>query len=533
MLSLCGVTVINKNLNIPTDFVLDSSNHYRSNIYQVNDHDLTPSEFAIEYGARLCYNSVSQIGTKPHFIKNLVQVGHLDVLEHAAATFSFESVKNINYKSLFAFKQFAPYTLIEIVPFVNEYGENSNKIYISANLRVWLQIVDHIIGYEIDKVEESNSLCRFLETKDNVKKLLLYLYAIAPKVFSNVATLENSVYQADEVMHIMLSVHTLYLKYYNDRLTSEYAENHKESSIIGHQFFLEKNVPESMHHATYLITDVSRAYTHQHVRHRLLSHCLAEDTIIYSFSGKKWTIKDLFDWSQNSNRSRRLKLIRLRAMNDNGEIVPVTIKSVVYSGKQQVYKLTTESGRNIRATGLHRFKTPDGWKILNDLSVGDMVYANEITANLAFKEKIVSIEKDEVVDTYDIEINEDCHNFVANGLVVHNSQMSQRYVDFSAQSKDFIYPLDINEETKSVLQEHFGSTAKLYDALRDKDVYGLRKEDARCILPNATATSIVSSGYDQGWRHYFKLRVAKDAQKEIRLIATKMQKMYEGTQWHT
>ena len=45
--------------------------------------------------------------------------------------------------------------------------------------------------------------------------------------------------------------------------------------------------------------------------------------------------------------------------------------------------------------------------------------------------KIVSITYAGEQDTYDIEMSGANHNFVANGIVTHNSQLSQRYVDES------------------------------------------------------------------------------------------------------
>lgn len=104
------------------------------------------------------------------------------------------------------------------------------------------------------------------------------------------------------------------------------------------------------------------------------------------------------------------------------------------------------------------------------------------------------------------------------------SQLSQRYVDFvQRQYGNFVMPLDITEEQKKLLRQSFSDVVELYTKLRDS---GMKKEDARCILPNAATTALIFSGWSNGLEHYFKLRTATDAQEEIRLVALVCQQMY-------
>ena len=51
---------------------------------------------------------------------------------------------------------------------------------------------------------------------------------------------------------------------------------------------------------------------------------------------------------------------------------------------------------------------------------------------------------------------------------------------------------------------------------------GLRKEDARFVLPNACTSEIVVSANFREWRHIFKLRTSAKAQWEIREACQKM-----------
>ena len=71
---------------------------------------------------------------------------------------------------------------------------------------------------------------------------------------------------------------------------------------------------------------------------------------------------------------------------------------------------------------------------------------------------------------------------------------------------DLYYPR--SENIKAV---HHGYVA--YCDLRDK---GVLPEDARYVLPNATATMIATTYNVRQWRHVLKMRLDKHSQWEIR-----------------
>lgn len=101
------------------------------------------------------------------------------------------------------------------------------------------------------------------------------------------------------------------------------------------------------------------------------------------------------------------------------------------------------------------------------------------------------------------------------------SQQSQRYCD--ASNFDYIVP-------DSILNSSDGSALELYDSFMDnvRSMYtlflskGIKKEDARQILPNATHTEIVASYNFSSLRNLFKLRLDKHAQEEFRQVANRM-----------
>ena len=441
---------------------------------------------------------------------------------------------------------------------------------------------------------------------------------------------------------------------------------------MGHESVLE--------HASVTASIVGdRSMSHQLVRHRLCAFCLSGDTYIQSMSQKGWTIKKLYEMSQDVKRKGRLKRMNIRSMNDDGILVANKIKSVVYSGVQKVYKVTTRSGRTIKSTLKHVFITPNGDRKLFDLKVGDFIFANGVAAHdnpawiedqylrqnktrkevaalagvsdgcmgkriskfglqkpktqypnrqgggsvkgmfsvemreqmsdahkgsknprwkgedvsigggyqrcndmytdlgtccicghepaqhrhhvdrdpinntrdnidfvcttchsaihkigtlTVFADAIISIESVGKTDTYDIEMEAPYHNFVADGLVVHNSQESQRYCNYGKLGLQVICPPSIGvptgtyhfkadgvphpdeECTKSLLTSDMtwrqinwlqarGLEYKEYLEMLDE---GVKPEDARSCLPNATKTEIMMTCNIRAWRHIFRER---------------------------
>ena len=123
-----------------------------------------------------------------------------------------------------------------------------------------------------------------------------------------------------------------------------------------------------------LIEGVSRALTHQLVRHRHCTYCIDEDTLIsYGENGKKKIkIKDLF-----TRPDQYKQMMNIRCLNeDTKELVSGKLKEVFYTGEQEVFEILTDSGYKINATKNHKFLTKNGWKILADLKINDFVMVN-------------------------------------------------------------------------------------------------------------------------------------------------------------
>ena len=115
------------------------------------------------------------------------------------------------------------------------------------------------------------------------------------------------------------------------------------------------------------------------------------------------------------------------------------------------------------------------------------------------------------------------HQLVRHRLASY-SQQSQRYVNES--EFNYIVPPEIsaNKDAHSLYQDFIESTRKTYLALRD---IGIKKEDARFVLPNALESEIVFSANFRELRYIFKLRLKKNAQWEIRRVCLEMLKIMQ------
>jgi replicative DNA helicase len=112
------------------------------------------------------------------------------------------------------------------------------------------------------------------------------------------------------------------------------------------------------------------------------------------------------------------------SLNDDWEMEPRRLVKAFPSGVKPVYRLRLASGYEVEATANHQFRTVTGWTRLDQLAPGD---------HLAVPRRISQPDKygvrcDEVVEivplgavpTFDATV-EGTHNFVANGVIAHNS----------------------------------------------------------------------------------------------------------------
>jgi len=116
-------------------------------------------------------------------------------------------------------------------------------------------------------------------------------------------------------------------------------------------------------------------------------------------------------------------------------------------------------------------------------------------------------------------ISRACSHQLVRHRIASYSQESQRYVDI--RYAEFVVPKAIENDLKARIlwKDFIGYATIIYEDLRK---LGIRKEDARFVLPNATQTRIAVTMNFRELRHFFEVRCAKDAQWEIRELAKRM-----------
>jgi thymidylate synthase (FAD) len=103
----------------------------------------------------------------------------------------------------------------------------------------------------------------------------------------------------------------------------------------------------------------------------------------------------------------------------------------------------------------------------------------------------------------------------------HPNMQSQRYVN--AETFGYVKPESIaeNEVANCLFEGHIMQTKKTYENLIK---CGIKKEDARSILPNATTTQVMYTVDIRNFIHLIETRTSPGVQKEIKEIVTRMYK---------
>jgi len=116
---------------------------------------------------------------------------------------------------------------------------------------------------------------------------------------------------------------------------------------------------------------------------------------------------------------------------------------------------------------------------------------------------------------------QNCSRAMTHQLVRHRlmsvSQQSQRYV--SEKNFTYVVPDAMPEEFLEDFHKDMETIQQMYRKWTER---GLRKEDARFVLPNACTSEIVVTANFREWRHILKLRLSPKAQWEIRKASQKI-----------
>jgi len=156
-------------------------------------------------------------------------------------------------------------------------------------------------------------------------------------------------------------------------------------------------------------------------------------------TNREYTIKEL------SEKKKAISIKSVKVIGSNQKGWPkgrvVTQKTGVpfYKGKSKIYRVKTESGKEILVGGHHRFLSKSGWKEIKDLKVKEEIMVSKAPNESLSKEqekqrknkiskkmkmltwdKITEIEYVGENDIYDLEVPE-TNTYIAQGFVSHNS----------------------------------------------------------------------------------------------------------------
>ncbi|HUU89542.1 MAG TPA: FAD-dependent thymidylate synthase [Candidatus Glassbacteria bacterium] len=284
--------------------------------------------------------------------------------------------------------------------------------------------------------------------------------------------------------------------------------------------------------------------------HRHRTQCLSGDTKVYIEGdygeSKEIKIKDLYNkWNNN-----KIEYNNILSLDENrGTFYSNSITDVVKSGKKDVFEIHLSDGKSIICSADHKFLFNNGWGSLKDkiglIMVDDEAYYNEgkfslIVQNLNKKidvAEIIQIFYLGVIECYDVSVKGPNHNFVANGIVTHNSfnEMSARYTKMpdahylpessrlTAQGKtnrqgssEELLPLSIRNEFLDRMKEQQEDVYGFYEqSVKNK----LSKEIARLNCPVSRYSKMRAKTDLRNWLHFLGLRMHPHAQFEIREYA--------------
>lgn len=140
-----------------------------------------------------------------------------------------------------------------------------------------------------------------------------------------------------------------------------------------------------------------------------------------------------------------------------------------------------------------------------------------------FVKKLINWGHESVLEHVSLSFVIETDRATANQIVRHRllsfSQQSQRYVKYDNISCLIPEGVEKYSDEYCVMTNLFKEIETRYKQLLEM---GLKAEQARCILPQATHTQIVVSGNMREIRHVLKLRCDKAAQPDIRRVAIGM-----------
>lgn len=106
---------------------------------------------------------------------------------------------------------------------------------------------------------------------------------------------------------------------------------------------------------------------------------------------------------------------------DTGDVVLAPVTNVFASGTKPTFVLVLDTGEQVEATGNHKFLTRTGWTRLDELTAGQDLHRRDPLTGALTTGTIQEIRPTgRAIPVFDATVA-GTHNFIANGIVAHNS----------------------------------------------------------------------------------------------------------------
>lgn len=159
--------------------------------------------------------------------------------------------------------------------------------------------------------------------------------------------------------------------------------------------------------------------------------------------------------------------------------------------------------------------------------------------DILYADKIIAIEYVGDLEVYDIEMNNDNHNFIANGVVVHNCNYSN---DRFGNEIKFIEPVFYVNSWLNAIVENREETIderksdvwtrcmnEIEDIYKSMSNLGCTPDELRMVLPHSTAAELYMTANIREWRHILKLRAVKESHPAIQQLMIPLLKYFQET----
>lgn len=294
--------------------------------------------------------------------------------------------------------------------------------------------------------------------------------------------------------------------------------------------------PETGKRITTLAIKIPRIILAEHNTHR----CLTGDTVVkFADPAYNYTLEQVYQqWSE------RNPIGDVCFYNPQTQMIETTtITNVWMTGEKPTKILTTVDGQTIQGSYDHLVYTNNGWKELQHIIVGeDQVFIVNGDSNVCCSIDVKSVVEGGVRMLYDIEVQDENHNFFANNIVVHNclsrNFSSSRAIPANKLRKEaWSHPFvpvywGANKSGMSADQQLTGfklSMAKFSWKLAGKfavmfhklmECVGVHKQTCNRIIE--PWMSVVGTVTSTEWDNFLRLRYDHNAQPEIIILAKKI-----------